>query len=427
MAIITNISNLTVTITDNTGATYPVVAGATLNLANNLIDPKSLYNQLSAGQISIASGNLINVVTPSPIISQSAVSNVGGELNNELWNVVSSNLPKWRQAKARVQDGAGNAKIFTLGDSITYGLGGTHASTSPYLDSYPRRLSSVINSRGIPSSLGFGIPQYGSPDSRWTSPSGWTIQTYGPCGQACWGASSPSNPLLFTPGVNSDTYDIYYISTGGSASVSAFSATGGTVYTGSLVGSNTIGKVTVTAASASTSNVVSMSGTGNVWILGVEPSLSTTSQILVGNMGLPGQSAATWISGGFYYSNGQSLLTKYAPDLTIISLGVNDATAGQAVSQFSTNLASLITTAQAAGDVILLTPPPQSSGTVNPLLQQYVQSAYYPLASQFGVPLVDWFNRFNGVNNSNFMGAIHPNNVGYWDASTWFAEGILSV
>ena len=182
-------------------------------------------------------------------------------------------------------------------------------------------------------------------------------------------------------------------------------------------GAANIVKSTATAASAATTNSVSIAGSvAQVWVIGVEPWLSTTKRVRVANVGVPGSTTANWNYAGTYGVYGPLMAIKqYAPDLTIISLGINDAYQQVAAGTVQTNLAAIIAAAQVSGDVILMTMPP-SSGANYTTYEPLYQPVYSALSNGSGLPLVDIFGRFKSTWQTALMfDGQHPNDYGYWD------------
>jgi lysophospholipase L1-like esterase len=190
-------------------------------------------------------------------------------------------------------------------------------------------------------------------------------------------------------------------------------ATGGTPVVqatgGSPVGVRTINAVALASA---TTNTVTIAATNQVYVIGIEQFSSTSKNLRVGNAGVYGTNTTQWVTTDWF--GPVAAITAYAPDLTIIMLGINDALTPLAIASYKVNITTLITTAQLSGDVILMTMPP-SSGTRATAEATYVQ-VLKDISIASNIPLIDNWARFNSTWQTLMMhDAVHPNNVGYWD------------
>jgi lysophospholipase L1-like esterase len=174
-------------------------------------------------------------------------------------------------------------------------------------------------------------------------------------------------------------------------------------------------KTTVLCGSAATTNVLTMAQTvARTIVIGVEPFLSTSKHIRIANAGVNSTTSTQWAvtTADFGSTN---TIKGYAPDATVIMLGINDARDSIAPSVLQANLATIIVAAQVSGDVVLATPPPSSGAPYTTFEPQY-QAVYKALSATYNVPIVDIYGRFGGTWNTAFMfDALHPNNAGYWD------------
>lgn len=347
-----------------------------------------------------------------------------------------------RKGLARVRAGTGDCKILCVGDSTTAGVGvlsAPNGAGSPL--SYPYQLAAILHASLIPAARGLGIPPSnigsGNPDTRWTAGSGWA-----PTSNFAWAtgadykwtsSASPAN-LVYTDPVLADSYDVYYLKNTGLGTFTA-TATGGS---GSVVNTSAttgIGKTTITAGSAATTNTVTIAPSaslGDVHIVGIEPSLSTTSRVRVGNAGVGSSRAVThWNGNGSGAGwNSQACIKAYAPDLTIISLGINDAINAASASAYTAAVQPLITAAQVSGDVLILPPIPSTSSAAAGVLTN--EAAYVAALQGLGYRYGDLIARWpsgDAINTLGFMSgdAYHPNALGYADLAQWLAAGIRAV
>ena len=264
-------------------------------------------------------------------------------------------------------------------------------------------------------------PNGGSTNSEWSVGSGWTLSSntstsFGFDG-CVFHISPASDPVTYTPSVVADTYDVYYLSSAnlGTLTIQATAGTPLAIDTG--IG-NGIYKVTIHAGSASSSNAVSVLHTagGGVFLLGIVPRLNSTKQVIICNLGIGGATSSEWNQGPTVY--GTSMIQAFAPDLTIIMLGINDAIANGSSSNLVVNETALIGAAQVSGDVVLCSIVPTSStynsGTTYTNEQSYF-STFAQTATNTSAGYVDVWTAFGGVLKPSWTSSdgVHPNDVGY--------------
>lgn len=322
-------------------------------------------------------------------------------------------LPAWQRALARVRDNTADARMLWLGDSQTAGIGCTNYATNPSLGAPPTRSAGVLQSLGVPASIGLCCPANGS--TLWTLGSGWAAQTFGFGLLACFNSNASAFTLTFAdPRTTADTFDIYCMTGAGLGTVSAVATGGSTGTLNTGIGGTGISKFTVTAAAAGTGNSVVITPTLNpCYIVGVEPRLSTTRKVLVGNAGIgtcsTGQHVALPVTWGSIPA-----IQAYAPDLTIIQLGVNDRLQGINIPTYQSNLRLLITAAQVSGDVLLTSSMPSGTAVAN-----VNEAGYNNVLAGFGLPYFDYYSRCGSYASYTARGmsfdGLHPGELGYWD------------
>jgi lysophospholipase L1-like esterase len=328
------------------------------------------------------------------------------------YKLPSINLPIFRQAVLNSLNGISDTKILCIGDSTTAGVGSSTQTTIPAAKGFPRQLAEIFSTRLCKSAQGIGNPRRfsGDPDNRWTYGTGWNF------GGFSWSdadGSTPAGILKYTPdgGTTFDGFDVYYIKNSGLGTITV-TATGGSAVVVNTSAAAGVGKATVMAATAAGNNSVEITGSGNCYILGVEPFLSTQRRIRVGNVGVPGSTSTSWNTATTGYTRMASLIT-YAPHLTIVSLGLNDAGSSVSTATLETNLNAIITAAKTVGDVILWTPPPPTGAPYQAGIASY-QATYAAVAVAQSIPLVDIYTRFGGTWNASLMtDSLHPNDSGY--------------
>ena len=343
-----------------------------------------------------------------------------------------TNSVKIRKAIANVRTGTSDAKILCIGDSTTAGVG-ISGSIQGMPNAYPYQLANILNACGIPSAPGLAIPGHpGNLDNRFTLGTGWNNFTigWGANGDYQWSGGTVGNLVYTDTNVLADRYDIYYAQNTTLGTV-GITATGGTTVNQSTVGTaGTVGKVTVSAASASTSNTVTFvpANNGSIHILGIEPWLSTAKKVRVGNAGVGSSRAFTnWDIGGNWSS--PTCIKAYAPDLTIISLGINDAGDNQTIDNVKTAIVDLATAAQVSGDVLIMSPIPCTSGASAsvianlPLISAGQQSMNYPFTNLRS----RWIDGDTANTNGFMSDTLHPNALGYADIAQMLKNIIIGL
>ena len=343
--------------------------------------------------------------------------------------VPSAVLSKWRVARANVQNGTSNARILFPGDSTVAGYGDSTAATIAATRSMPTRLASLLNTTVTPAAVGLGIPPSTlnlTTDNRWTVGSGWTNAALGAGASAAYSCAAGGGALVYTssPQVTCDGFYVYYITASSGGTLSC-TATGGSAVNTNTAGSSGQGRVLVSAGSAGSSNSVSITSTvtGTCWVTGVEPVLSTKSQILVGNAGVGSARTSNWNSTNPFF--GTQFIQTFAPDLTIISMGTNDATDGDSAVSILANFQAMITAAKISGDVILCDPLPQQNAAHLATELTYA-AMLQSLAVTNNCAYLGLINRWGGAYNAALQNVdgVHGNDQGYWDWATFIADVI---
>lgn len=367
-----------------------------------------------------------NVVARGGQLFQVGVSGDGGLLPVDPAAARSAllvKMPKFAKAIARVRAGIADAKVFVIADSTGEGMDTSTAATYPERSAWPARTAAILSQRGLAAASGFACPAAAvpivNPDNRWTLGTGWApTRNYGLAGgECCIRGTSPAGNLVFAdPSVNCDSYDVYYLTVPGTGDLT-LTATGGTPVVQSTSAANGVGKVTVAAAALSLSNTLTISATGNTFIVGIEPFSAAVKRVRIGNVGAGGSKAAQWVTVPATGLGTQQVLQAYAPDLTIIGpIGLNSANAVDSVSGWIGNLKTLRDWAAVSGDVAFATWAP-GGGVTAP----YEPPLIAALRAEFGADhlIFDFYARagtYAAYNALGFMaGALHPSDLGHWD------------
>jgi lysophospholipase L1-like esterase len=109
---------------------------------------------------------------------------------------------------------------------------------------------------------------------------------------------------------------------------------------------------------------------------------------------------------------GQAFISAVAPDLTVISLGINDDAAGRTASQILGDVNTLAARAKVSGDVLLMSAFPHPSATSLDAVNAAYLASTYPyvdLAFRYGYTMLS-----AGLMTTD---QTHPNALGYGDAA----------
>ena len=344
------------------------------------------------------------------------------------WNMRPELFQKWRTALAKVLNGTADAKILCIGDSTTVGYLDSLNSTIPQNAAWPARLVSRLAARGIPAAPGMAVgPQATQTgianDTRWTLGGNWARTGFGLAGTNSAGGRGSAflgstGNLVFDPNRSEtrNSFSVYYTIFPGNGAFTA-TGTGGTpvaVNTDGLAGN---GVITCTCAASNNTNTCTIAVTSsgeNIIITGVEPFDSAVKRVRVANAGVGASTTADWVNGPNAYSGTGPIVT-YAPDLTFICLGINDAGGSVAASTVAANILTLATACQLSGDVILMTMHPSLGTPYSTFEPQYV-SAMRTMALTGGMGCIDIFARENGTWQTTLSAdALHPNDPGHTD------------
>lgn len=304
-------------------------------------------------------------------------------------------LQKYRKKYALVRHGGGIARILCVGDSTTGG-GNIGAGTFENQYAWPSRLAELFEIDLAIGANGLGLPPIGSStDSRWTLGTGWSLNTgYGFGNSGVYTATNPAGSLKYKDArIIADRFDVYYHTAGGAGNLH-ITATGGTTADVVCNGATDVKKVTVSAATAVTTNDVTITadGGGLVNIVGVEPWRSAGSKVIIGNAGRNGTRAVEWGTDALNLAS-LAAIKRYAPDLTIISLAINDGNPSNLppIATYKSNLNALFAAARVSGDVLVWIPFAQ--GLYESGVETY-RKALREAAEAAGAPVIDMQERF---------------------------------
>jgi len=359
-------------------------------------------------------------------------------------------MRKTRAALAKVRSGVQNMKLACVGDSITAGAGaqngtGAAAWVGAKALSWPTYLASMLNAAGTAASIDSvtsdnstvshagTVPSY---DPRVTLGANWTIASFSTAGGQMLGNSvgslgaAAAETMTFTPANAFTDVDIYWYRhpAGGTWTADI----GGSVLATMAAGTAGLQKTTITGLAATTHTLkLIRTVLGNVFLIGVVCYDTNTKSVNVLNMGWSGARTTSWNPAITLYDP-MPTLGFYAPDLTIVMLGVNDWGNGATAAVSLDALTTIVAKARESGDVLLVTPPPSITSFGAASAQAVTMSAIYSAASTLGVPLLDLNAQWVDYTTSNAYGyyntdGIHPLKSGQYDIANAISKFLLSA
>jgi lysophospholipase L1-like esterase len=366
-------------------------------------------------------------------------------------NIAPLNLANWRKMVVQADTAAASTKILSIGTSVSQG-GGVFPNAST--QSPAAYLASLLNSKVCPCQMSGAIPMPYSAggtayDNRWTLASGWTLPAtngsqagigIGDNGFLI-GASGGSGTAKFTPPATEtvDTFDVWYYgaSNTGIFKINVDGGTDTTITTTNATAGYYKATITTTRATGHVLNMHAVT-TNGVYVVLVEGYDSTVKELHVVSGSIDSIGTST------FYAAAASVaaIEAYAPNLTIIELGADDALAypsNPSTSTFMTNFAAIVAACKTSGDVIVW-----NSMQVDPALalpnianiiaafEGYVAAiitycatnsiAYVDVHSRFG-PFSEWGTALGFAYTDN----VHPNALGNADIGRALFAGLKAV
>lgn len=361
----------------------------------------------------------------------SPAANIGNFLPY-LFNFSPDRLKKWRAARAKVRRGTAHGKILCIGDSTTRGVGGA-AGSAAYLNGWPVQLAQLLTAGGVTAGwqnwfgLGGVSTALGSSDSRIN------LGSWGDSGIQSLGGTMPralaAATLAFTPTVNCDTFDVYYVRNSGNGTFDINLDGGANLATVNSNGAAAILTQQVTGTlAAHTLNAVWASSTAI--LVGMNAYANATKQIHVLNAGISSIRSDQLIASTLAWDTLNAIAT-IAPDLILISVGINDWRQFRDIPAYRRSMQTLIAACKAVADVIIMSPIPSDPANVNVSptdMQKYI-NVCYELALANDAPLVDEYSRFVDYSTANTLGYmsdnLHPNGVGYSEMAAAVSNALL--
>jgi len=345
-------------------------------------------------------------------------------------------LKKWRVALAKVMNGSANAKLAFTGDSTTMGLfaggsGTQFAGNAPF--SVPRRIAAALTGRGVNSQSGSffcnsGIGTVANValyDTRLVFGAGWNtgFVTQSAGGDALTHNAANQNSLDFTPTQPFDTAEVWCVTNSAYQDFTIAVDGGAALATVDCSVPISILKTTVTTTLGThTLNIAkSAANAAQTNILAVNTYDSATKAVQVWGMGYSGSTSGIWGTATTSVWLAPQMVATYAPDLSVICLGINDWIAAVSAADYKANMAVLIGKAKISGDVILVVPPPSliGYGGITQANMDALRAAVFELSATYSAPVLDMYSRFENQPAADALGfysdGVHPNKTGYQD------------
>lgn len=389
----------------------------------------------------------------APIIQSAGTdTNIGLSLNATGVAEVSTNgnvaygisnnaalLPKTRKCMANVMTGAGRCRFLIVSDSVAQGWGTQGGGSDIKTYAWPSQLAKILqrdynipadydsfNGNGGASNPNSTYdPRITAYSGSWTSSSSWTA------GGPYFENTGSTGTFSFKPVRPVDTFKVWYPTNTSGQGVLAYNLDGGSSSTQSQVAALSLTSLTKTATSPGIHQInFSWSSGSPVYIAGVEAWDSTHPGISINDAGWFGSASTDWnnTSEGTIIAP-PHFITTYAADLVLLDLDVNDAVNATSLTTYNTNIAALITAAQAGGSDVLIVTSNHGQGTSgDTVVLPYVQ-AIVGTARTNGFPVVDNWSRMVSSAYQTTQGWFFDGSTGHITAqgSADFAVGISAV
>lgn len=308
-------------------------------------------------------------------------------------------------------------RILVIGDSLAAGRGsgfGAVQMGGARAMSWPTLLKNALIGMGFPASAeswgearntGGTIAEY---DPR-MSLGGWTVGTGAGPGGYLLQASAAGAALAFVSSTAIDTIEFYHV-TNSSGGGGSYAVDDGAATAFSAAGSAALTKrVANVALGLHTAKVNWVSGT--IQAAPMVAYNSAVKQFVLMNMGIRGSTTADWIDASFPWRPFNAI-PAYAPDICLISLGINDMRAAGPLLPLATteaNLQAIITKATSGGGkVVLVIPPPPAVADEGSYTYAQLVALYLALGSANGCPVVRTDLIFGSHDRATLDGFTNP-------------------
>lgn len=342
--------------------------------------------------------------------SQPSTTQLADEVSTFGLNPAPDKLPSWQIGKRAVATNTADTYLLCWGTSH---FTGTNPSTNTKATSWPTVLASLLTSAGIPavsdSNFGNGsqTPNAGvsTYDSTVTFSSGITGFGAQPGGVGLRMQSTATIDKAVTR--FTDTFTIYAKRVTGTPQITVSLTGGGSATTFTMAANDNIQTFTITVPRLENNSFRIAWTSGDFYIIGWIPSDTQSRVVQIINGGMTGNLAANANAADVL-----AVVTAIAPSLTIYGFATNDWFAGTNITTYRTTTLSNIATAQASGDVLLLTDPSSSATTY--ATQALYNTAQIGCFEQVGLDTIDLFGEMQGGyaawnGNAYYADTIHLN------------------
>ena len=349
-------------------------------------------------------------------------------------NFKTSNMRRWRRAKARVLSQTGRGRICCIGDSTTYGIGATDG-VGRRVQAFPAMLARQLNASGVPcisQSLHNGRgTTFSTYDPTLTTGAGWSYSSIETLGGALWGNSTTTNALAWLPPVNVDTFEIYTPQNTGYGTTSWQINAGGAT---NIVQNGASAFIKTNATASLGSNTLNLARvSGQCYVAGVVAYDSATSAVDIVNMGR-GALTSTILNDSVNPWSPVPAMETYAPDVILLTLGINDYSTsiyGISIDTYRTNLNAILTAWTAIADVVVVIPAPSDATRADLAQQEQYNNVTRDAVFQFDLPVIDMVSAWESYVVSNGLGYmtdnVHPSRLGYADQGFLIAQSLLRI
>ena len=378
------------------------------------------------------SGNFVtNPIDPRA----EAIATAGGVLQAGVpavglvaYNLKPSSLKNWRAALATSLAGGTRAKIAFTGDSTTMGAGAGSAGLTWQTGAFNRSVSAFladlfdragiqtahdgqVYTNGVPMTGLAGVTDY-NPKITFEN-TGWALQG------RMFQNSSTTDKIAYTPAKASDSILVGYHArpSGGGAFVIYDNGT----ISGASVDTTSGTEAILTATRSRTASInpwqVARVSGASVGIPFMEAYHSTNTKISILNGAVYGSASGTWMENSTPLLR-QNMWDAWQPNLIFLNIGINDKNTNVPVETFKANVRAIVAKYKSLNsDVVLVRHHPFNSNY--PSVDGVYAQAYYDLASDLDLPLIDLSARFSSLASAQatdyYNDFIHLKGKGYYD------------
>lgn len=391
---------------DGTGHTYTIKS---LKITK-AVNPEPVELEIIDGASYVTHDELVPYATKTYVNDKIAAIPVPDiDLGPKLETPAFTTFNPWFSALELIRQNTRDTKLLIVGDSTSQGYGNTNP------DAWPARFRKRL-ARDFNTKPGLALPDtIVNGGNKWTL-GGWGVGD-GPGGGALQSAAKTGTAATYTPGGNYNTVDIWTLrGTGqGSVVVTAF----GTTTTVNAASGTGWTKQTITGTANANAISIALPTTGPVTMV-VDAYMTTIVGVRVGNIAVSGSTADTWAG-----ARSLPMISAWAPDFTVIMLGINDALAGTSVADYTADMQALITEAKKTGDVLLMSVVPSDptlSGGFVIEQEGLYRDALRSLAQSNAVGFFDLFAEIGARTDALYVDGVHPNATLHLQIARWMDE-----